>query len=265
MSKTICGFCESSTEKITNEHVFAEWIGPLFGAGRPEMVVRHTLKRDDTGTPPRFSARLDHRVRMACQRCNNGWLSTLESIVKMITTPMIRGHAMRLLTLSDQAVIARWAVKTATVGEYIAKQEQRYFTQAERSAIMNDTVSSRYIGAHVWLGRYDDKNDGVLSLATSMTYEDRVPRAHVSTFAIGRFVVQTLVERASVGMARVAAARPGPWDRLLIPIWPPPPLLHRTRMPWPPPLFIRAAGLDALFDRFLSLDSPRGPAPRRRP
>jgi hypothetical protein len=186
-------------------------------------------------------------------------MSGLEGVVKTIITPMIQGHAMRLLTLSDQAAIARWAVKTAMIVEYMAKPEQRYFMQVERSSVMNGAVLSRYLGAHVWLGRYDSKNDGVLGLAASMTSEDRIPRAHISTFAVGRFVVQTLVERSSIGRA-IVAARPGPWDRLLIPIWPPLPLLHRTRMPWPPPLFITARGFDVLFDRFFDL----GPSPPSR-
>ena len=153
MSTTLCGFCESATEKITKEHVFGKWIGPLFDAGQPDMVVRHTFQRDDTATPPRLSDRLDHQVRMPCQRCNEGWMSRLEGVVKTIITPMIQGQAMRLLTLSDQRAIARWAVKTAMVIEYMQKPEQRYFTQTERSSVMNDAVLSRYLGAGAMIAR----------------------------------------------------------------------------------------------------------------
>lgn len=258
MAKTVCGFCESTTEKITYEHVFAEWIGPLFGARQPGMVVRHTLKLDDTAIPPRFSYGLDHRVRMPCRRCNTGWMSGLEDIVKPIITPMIQGHVGRLLTLSDQVVIARWAVKTAMVVEYMMKVEKRYFTQAERRSVMDDATPARHIGAHVWLGRYGSQNYGVLGLISSLTFEDRILRAHVSTFAVGQFTVQVLVERHSVGKA-IIAARPGPWDELLIPIWPPPPLLHRTRQFWPPQLSITERDFNALFERFLALGVQRGP------
>ena len=257
MSKTPCGFCESVTEQITNEHIFGKWIGALFGAGQSERVVRHTLKRDDSRIPSRLSASLDHRVRMACQLCNNGWMSALEDTVNPIIAPLIQRSANKLLSPSDQSAIARWAVKTVMVMEYMARPEQRYFTQRERSSVRDNSVLSRYIGAHVWLGRYDGTNDGVMSVATSLTQEDRIPRAHLSTFAIGRLLVQALVERNSVGRV-IVAARPGPWDRLLIRLWPLP-LLQRSRLFWPPPIFITARGFDAVFNRFFDPDVQRGP------
>jgi hypothetical protein len=39
MPKAQCGFCGSLTRKITNEHIFGEWVGRLF-AGK---VMKHSI------------------------------------------------------------------------------------------------------------------------------------------------------------------------------------------------------------------------------
>ena len=259
MTKTLCGFCGSATAKITNEYILGQWIGPLFGAGKPDLIVRNTFKLDDTAFQPWLTYRLDQRVRMACETCNNGWMSDLENTVRPIITPMILGHARVLLTLRDQIAIATWAVKTAMVVEFLEKPHTRYFTQAERHSLMIDAVPSRSMGAHVWLGRYGSKNDGVHGLSATMAHPSS--RAHISTFAVGQFAVQILVERSAIGQRDRLAVRPGPWEQMLSEIWPPPPILE-TRgglLAWPPPLAISAATFESLFDRFLALGAQRGP------
>lgn len=258
MTKTPCGFCESKTKKITNEHVFGEWIGALFGAGQPDLIVRNTLKRDGIALRPWDTYRLDQQVRMACKTCNTGWMSRLETTVKRIVTPMIRGDARVLLTLRHQIAIATWAVKTAMVVEFLEKQHARYFTQAERRSLMIDAVPARSMGAYVWVGRYGSKNDGVHGSAATMT--DTVRRAHISTFAIGQFAIQVLVERSAQGQQGRFFIRPGPWQGLLSQVWPPPPILGSQTHPlaWPPPLTMSADTFDDVFYRFYALGAKRG-------
>jgi len=43
---------------------------------------------------------------------------------------------------------------------------------------------------------------------------------HVTVVALGQFVVQVFVERRMAGYDGPLAAGPGPWERLLIEIWP---------------------------------------------
>ncbi len=259
MPKTSCGFCGSDTEQITKEHVFAKWIGALFGAGQPDRMVRNVFKREDTRFPAWHSVHLDQQVRMACKTCNSGWMSDLEKTVKPIITPMIRGDARVPLTLRHQIAIATWAMKTGMVAEFLEKPHTRYFTQAERHSLMTNVVPARGLGAHVWLARYGSKNDGVHGLTATLAHPDS--RAHISTFAIGQLAVQVLVERSALGQRDRLAVRPGQWERMLSQIWPPPPLLESRSGPlaWPPPLAISAATFDSLFDRFLALGAQRGP------
>jgi len=258
MTKTLCGFCEAAT-KISREHVFGKWLGRGFGSGRPGMIVQHTFKQDEAAIVQWHVPKLDQKVKMPCEKCNHGWMEALETLVRPILTPMILGRGPVTLNLPRQLVIATWAVKTAMVMEFLQKPNKRYFTQAERTSLMADVVPSRAMGAHVWIGRYASKNDGVLGSAACLTRPGHAIQAHLSTFALGEFAVQVLVERGTAGQGgRFLVARPGPWDSLLIEIWPP----TADKAVWPPARAVLERGFEPLFNRFLALDAespPHGP------
>jgi len=56
MAKTACGFCRGTKHKISKEHVFGRWLGPLFGIGTGDVAgVMHTFRRDD-GEPRHWTA-----------------------------------------------------------------------------------------------------------------------------------------------------------------------------------------------------------------
>ena len=265
MVKTSCGFCETTTRKITNEHIVGEWIGPLIGAGMPGFRMRNTFKLDDTNHPPWTTLNLDQKVRMACDSCNTGWMSDLETTVKPIITPVIRGHNGVHLNLRAQLRIATWALKTAMVAEFLQKSPTRYITQTERRSLMVDGRPS-HTGVHVWLGRYADKSPGVHGLVATMVHVPGVPSAHISMFAFGQLALQVLVERSPGWQQRAFAARPGQWGRMLSQIWPPPPIIDsRVPLVWPPPLAVTPKNFRAVFDRFMEWGTERGSHRPKRP
>jgi hypothetical protein len=235
-------------------------MGTLVGAGEPGFIVRNTFKLDDAAFRPWHTYRLDLQVRMACRFCNNGWMSDLETKVRPVVKSMIRGDARVPILFRDQVAVTRWAVKTAMVVEFLQKPQTRYFTPSERRSVMTDSVPSRSLGVFVWLGRYASKNDGLHGLATTMLQADPLSRAHLSTFALGQFVIQVLVERGAAGQFERLPVRPGLWHRMLYQIWPPSPILEAsgTLLFWPPPISISAGVFDALFDRFLIPGTKRG-------
>ena len=190
---------------------------------------------------------------MPCRACNSGWMSDLEAKVRPIITPMIIPMAVKqrrvALDRSSQLLVARWAVKTAMVGEFLNKPHQRYFTQAERRALMDGEVSS-VPGSHVWIGCFANTNDGAKGTMSSLKHADGVVAGHVTVFALGQFVVQVFVERRTAGYRGPLAVGPGPWERLLIEIWPQP---NEDLAVWPPPLaFADDNAISTLFDRFFT-------------
>jgi len=258
MIKTRCGFCESAIAKITNEHIYGKWVGALFGAGRGRLQVHHTLTREGDFARAWNAYRLDQQVRMACRACNNGWMNDLETKVRPIITPMIVpmvvGQQRVTLDLQSRLLVATWAVKTAMVGEFLAQPHQRYFMQDERRAVMEGEVF-RVSGARVWIGCFANTNEGAKGIMGGLTHEDRVVAGHVTVFALGQFVVQVFVERRTAGYHGPLAVGPGPWERLLIEIWPPDmrSVNKEDLTVWPPPLaFADDDALGALFDRFFT-------------
>ena len=244
VTKPHCGFCEGAT-KITKEHVFGKWIGPLFGAGNPANKVRHDLKRQGMKNVGWETPSLDTQVRMACGRCNSGWMSSLEATMQGLITPMILGRDAVGLTMNDQVAIATWSIKTAMVIEFLRPREPQYFTQGERRLLMDMLRPSPRMGAHVWLGFYTGKNDGVQSIAARLTRTPGVAEGYSLMFAVGQFAVQVFAERRSAG--HDIYIRPGHWDKTLVEIWPP-----TARAAWPPPLPLTESDFGSVFQRFMA-------------
>jgi hypothetical protein len=90
----------------------------------------------------------------------------------------------------------------------------------------------RVPGARVWIGWFANTNEGAKG-----TMGGRVVAGHVTVFALGQFVVQVFVERRTVEYHGTLAVGPGPWERLLVEIWPPDRSVNKEDLAvWPPPL-----------------------------
>ena len=79
--------------ELTREHVLPDWLTEI--GLDPEPSIHHAgpLNR----LPRQWSAKpFKTTVKMVCASCNNGWLSQLESAVKPVIAPLIRGEGRRL-------------------------------------------------------------------------------------------------------------------------------------------------------------------------
>jgi len=184
-------------------------------------------------------------------------MADLERAVAPLITPMILGNA-GAFKLRDQLTVATWAVKTAMVQEYVYPG-RHYFTQEERRALMNDAVPNQ-LGARVWAGRYSQRPNGLHGLSARLVNRDRALDACVSMFSLGQFALQVFVERLSAGQAVRPAWHAGPWDQLLIGIWPPPRFadIDGVGLMWPPTRSITSEGMFyEVFSRFAALRPKR--------
>jgi len=71
----VCVFCGTTTAKITNEHVFADWISEPF---RHEPVGTAEMVESDGSTRAFPAVPFQQKVRVVCKPCNEGWMSSLE-------------------------------------------------------------------------------------------------------------------------------------------------------------------------------------------
>src|SRR5712692_4858323 len=91
------------------------------------------------------------KVNYLCKRrCNNGWMSDLETAVRPLVGAMITDQPVPL-SITDQVAISAWAVKTAMVFECMKEDRQWFYSQEDRDHLRADLSLPENTG--VWLGR----------------------------------------------------------------------------------------------------------------
>src|SRR5213593_3811716 len=90
-----CIFCGSSDE-LTREHIWSDWVRKLVPSDKPEMHFHRfgPIGSEQERSYPKRPYRW--RLRVVCKTCNNGWMSRIDDAAKPIAEPMILGHGKAL-------------------------------------------------------------------------------------------------------------------------------------------------------------------------
>lgn len=94
---------------------------------------------------------LDLKARFVCTRCNNGWMSDLETEAEPILSRLMSDEAADL-SPTDQAVIATWVTKTLLVVQFALPS-----TIADEMVEMRRELFARsepLPGSRIWIARY---------------------------------------------------------------------------------------------------------------
>jgi hypothetical protein len=104
----------------TEEHIFANWFRSLTNHKTIGMYL---------GSPSGTSAQLKWRPTLArlvvkgvCRKCNNGWMSSLETAVEPIMRRVFAGTDVDQLPPVELETLARWTAKTAITLSYATPQ-----------------------------------------------------------------------------------------------------------------------------------------------
>jgi hypothetical protein len=205
-----CIFCGDTSSTLSSEHIFPDWItgfysdrvaGPL--RGTIEFAYPSGENKSFRGIP------FQQKVRTVCRKCNNGWMSALESHIRPYLSKMLVGERTRLRS-NAQRNLAFWCAKTAFVLQYINTvntiiPESHYFElYSLQSALPSQfiVISSRGIPRHQkGLPMMQAMSERVIyakadaSLGSSAQEQmsqwvREGHRAYKVTFAIGNFVAQ---------------------------------------------------------------------------
>ena len=131
-----CLFCDRT--KLTLEHVWPDWVSRyLYGSprrGRFTAVRYDGPNRTPVGKPFQ-AAELNHKARLVCSKCNNGWMSDAEHCAKPVLQPLLSGHTVTL-NAQDQATLRAWIVLRAMILERSgsAPGASPFYTDEERLA-----------------------------------------------------------------------------------------------------------------------------------
>jgi hypothetical protein len=101
----------------TNEHIVAQWLLAELGISQERLtqLIADSARREtrEARSPHAMDSFREGRI---CGKCNNGWMSTLESQAKEILPALVTGDRnITSLSDSEALVIARWTLKTAIV------------------------------------------------------------------------------------------------------------------------------------------------------
>lgn len=135
-----CIYC-GSTEKPSDEHLFAKWMKPFLSAGTTKSIHR-TQKLSTVGPIDTVKVGKLHRpgdprgntLRVVCKQCNETWLGQIqEHEAKPVLGPLLIGK-FKPLHRRDLMALVRWAMMYTFVAEHmnptmlaIPQGERAYF------------------------------------------------------------------------------------------------------------------------------------------
>ena len=119
-----CIFCGGTG--LSKQHVFPDWLKKVLPRDETintQSTLRMTVPAEKTVVvgPPEVATRQGHlgtrKLRIVCERCNNGWMSRLENEARTCVTHMITGASFHL-GADQQSALASWAMLLAIVAEF---------------------------------------------------------------------------------------------------------------------------------------------------
>lgn len=156
------------------------------------------------------------KVIIKCVRrhCNNEWMSEIQNhhgrpvITRLLDEPSLTldHHECRSLAL--------WGVMTSMVPEAINPPEHHRFTELERCLFWKERRIPQ--NTYIWIGKWYG-SPGPSYVGHLLSKDGSAHRAVVNTIGFATLVIQVMKLVSSV----FPKARPGEWDRALLPVWPP--------------------------------------------
>jgi hypothetical protein len=142
-----CIFC-GTPEGLSKEHFWPEWMA-LHLPVPPSTSNIGEFYESEGKQPHRLERRSERpgavhtkKIRAVCGRCNNGWMSVLETRAKPILLQFITREGTVLLP--DQCeVLSLWASVKAIVGEY-STDDTAMTLMDDRHAVRQDRVPSYF-------------------------------------------------------------------------------------------------------------------------
>lgn len=214
-----CLFCQADAT-LTAEHVIPEWAREHL-QDDPTDVGTHIRQAIHIGTNEVVTNSYEAvaasaKTRCVCARCNNGWMSDLESKAKPLLGDLIDGRP-RAFTETQREIVATWFVKTAFVqgAKFPPSLPRGFYHQLYRDRLPSEDT-------RVWLFAVARRNQTYIDYRHIYTYpsdEQRpdVPNAFSSVVSVGRIGAFVLGWTGRRPPCRELMSR---WGEALIAVWP---------------------------------------------
>jgi hypothetical protein len=264
-----CIFCGPTTEQLTGEHIYSEWITEKLRKVGITFAIYETNSQQPRAQTPGGHGLYTRKIRglhvkhpVVCAPCNNEWLSTVEQkYLSPFFFDLIQGKSDVRLNSDEQVILAFWLVRLAMVIEFRGKKSTStltFFTQSERESFRNDELlvpeqTWIWIGRHVGETRFTEWNAFVGTHPLfRRANNDLADGIYVVNGKIGRFAFQLCswrflsLDRSPYAIRRAVQEAARPWRKESVQLWP-----HcDDDSVWHAPRNLRDSRLEKFFDRF---------------
>lgn len=248
-----CLFC--ANKAATKEHVWPNWLVNYFASkaprkakGRSGAIYRGTMSRDRQVVRAWDSNSIEHTSRIVCAKCNNNWMSELETVAKPVLLPLISDPlAPRVLSLDEQCKIAVWATLRSMVFDASGPSgTPRYYQDSDCARFADpEAALEPPPDTHVWLAAYitDERRSARIDVVNEHRSNGDF---HVATWLMDALAVQFVTRRGDGRRINHELLNRHRWTNATTKVWP-----SRSRgVAWPPPLLLGDEGLQSFHDRF---------------
>jgi hypothetical protein len=119
-----CIFCGDNSRRLTDEHVFGNWISKYFTEELGISLEGSSELVDSDGSTKKYPMKpFQQVVKVVCKPCNEGWMRSLEESVMRDLKVMIKGQPKEL-RFDAQQRLASWCAKTALVLDHLHPQRR---------------------------------------------------------------------------------------------------------------------------------------------
>jgi hypothetical protein len=239
-------FCSGTP--VTAEHIWPDWARRMLPG---DVIATHTVRADTPAARSSHTFRqrvFDHRVKVVCAGCNNGWMSRLEKENQPFLEAALNGRG-RVLHRDGQRALAAWAFKTVLViNRGLFRAHRTGLPPAHAHHLLSRGEPPSDVG--IWLTAFTaDEPAYVMSTGLALsgpgervTDEDS-PNFSIVTFTFGPLVFQVAgaVDPSAIGI--VPAEINFPWA-MIHRLWP-----YRGSFTWTPTPALDNRSLDAFANR----------------
>ncbi len=243
-----CLFCNQRVS--SKEHAWPLW---LLRVLRPLGIARATIHAERGGQSPKSWQVVDDgmTVRCVCASCNNGWMSELENAAKPVIERLL-SDGRKTLNADDQQRLSTWAMKNAMVFEAVRSGQPKFYSDHERQVLRGSGLPPRR--TTVWIAKCVNQPhaySSALDLSGAVDGTTQRVDAYVTTMAFGSLALQVLSGRLPEGVPATttvtAELRPGPWDEVVLRVWP----IAANEIEWPHRMGLDGdIGIEAFSERW---------------
>ncbi len=134
-ARATCIFCGRNDQKMSNEHVWPEWLDNLLPPGVAEKDHTYSFEDAERGEYRRLQGMPPHnvKVRDVCRPCNEGWMNQAEEAARPIISRMVGAQRETELHAIEQAKLAFWGVMKGLVAVRVGGE-----SKLTRAALVDD-------------------------------------------------------------------------------------------------------------------------------